>query len=261
MKQTFDLFFDYFAGQDHRIRRRDARVKLAWAAALFAAVLASGQIWMPLLVLVFSVAAMLALSIPTSLLLKRFLPPLGIALVILVVQALLVGDSAIHALDWGGYRIAIHREGLDLGAKMAARVMGAVATLLLLSAVTPAHELFRVLRWCRMPKLWVELAMLVYRYIFVLLDEVGDMTTAQQVRLGYCGARNSISSLGDLMGAVVIRSVEQSFRTHDAMVARGYTDEYPFHPMPALPRAERRSMVAGVAVIGLVFAAAEVLSR
>jgi cobalt/nickel transport system permease protein len=57
---------------------------------------------------------------------------------------------------------------------------------------------------------------------------------AQRVRLGYCGLKRSLNSLGVLSGVVIVKSLEQAQRTHEAMLARGYKGHTPFGPMPAL---------------------------
>ena len=69
----------------------------------------------------------------------------------------------------------------------------------------------------------MELALLVYRYIFVLLEEIITIKDAQKVRLGYCNWRQSLRSLGILGGSLILRAYDRAERVFEAMVARGYT--------------------------------------
>ena len=108
--------------------------------------------------------------------------------------------------------------------------------MLLFSLVTPAHRIFHALLWFRIPQGWVEIAMLMYRYIFSLLDDTADVAAAQRVRLGYNGTRRSLSSIGSLAGAVIIRSLDQAAHTHEAMSLRGYGGLIPFAPLPEMCR-------------------------
>lgn len=255
MMQPFDLFFDYFAMRDNALRRLDARVKMGTAAALFLAILSSTRPSLPAVVSVVSIVGLIALKIPTGLICRRFLSPLGAVLVIVAVQAVLIGQTPVFSISLGGWELAFKREGIEHGMLVGLRVWAGVSVLLLLSSVTPAHEIFQTLHWCRIPKVWLEIAMLIYRYLFVILDEASEMVTAQRVRLGYSGFRNSLLSMGGLMGAVVVRSVEQSLRTHEAMIARGYTGEFPFSPMTGMPRRLRFALLGaalGVAFVYLV---------
>ncbi|MBR9981055.1 MAG: cobalt ECF transporter T component CbiQ [Desulfatitalea sp.] len=253
MSGGFDLFFDYFARRDNRLRRFDPRVKMGVVAALFAAILLSTRPPLPAMVSVVALGSLLLIGIPLGLIGRRLLAPLGIVIALVLIQGLLVGETVLAAFPVAGWEVALHREGLVRGAGMALRVWGAFSVLLLFSAVTPAHEMFRALRWCRMPHLWVEIAMLVYRYIFVLLEEASEMVAAQRVRLGYAGFGNGLRSAGTLTGAVVVRAMEQSLRTHEAMVARGYTDVFPFGPLPPMGRRAWGALAGVVAVVGILY--------
>ncbi|MAF32660.1 MAG: cobalt ECF transporter T component CbiQ [Desulfobacterales bacterium] len=234
MSRGFHLFSDYFARRDNVLQRLDVRLKMGVAIALFAAILCSTRPVLPVSAWLLSIATMIALRIPRKIIFHRFLPSLGIVIVIMVLQALLIGKTPVFSVSLGDWVLTATREGIAQGTLTGSRVLGAVGTLLLLSSVTPAHEIFHTLHWCHMPKVWVEIAMLVYRYIFVLLDEATDMAAAQRVRLGYSSFRNSMSSTSGLIGAVIVRSMEQSFRTHEAMIARGYAGEYRFGGMDRL---------------------------
>lgn len=257
MRHTFNLFSDYFSRRDNRLRRLDVRVKLGLAVMSFAVVLGSTQPVLPLLVWMFSLSGMVILRIPVGIVVRRFLPSLMIALVILFVQSFLLGKTPVFSWTCGSWTLTVMREGLVVGFRIASHVLGAVGILLLLSSVTPAHELFLALRWCRLPAVWVEIAMLMYRYLFVCLDEASELVDAQRVRLGYAKLGTALSSAGGLIGAVLVRSIEQSFRTHEAMVARGYTGEYPFAVMPRMTRKSGFLLLAGVGIIGLIFVVAE----
>jgi len=52
--------------------------------------------------------------------------------------------------------------------------------------------------------------------------------------LATLGLERSLKSLGVLSGVVIVNSLEQAQRTHEAMLARGYKGHTPFGPMPAL---------------------------
>ena len=120
--------------------------------------------------------------------------------------------------------------------------------MLLLSACTPAYEVFHALRWFRVPKEWVETAILTYRYTFILLDLTSDIGAAQRLRLGYSRLDRSLASVSTLAGMVIIRAVDQALKTHEAMVLRGYRGQAVLGPMPAL-KALDLAMVTGIIAI------------
>jgi cobalt/nickel transport system permease protein len=88
---------------------------------------------------------------------------------------------------------------------------------------TPMNKLLLAATWFRVPKIFVELALLVYRYIFVLLEEIVTIKDAQRIRLGYHNWRRSMGSLGVLGGSLILRTYDRAERVFDAMIARGYS--------------------------------------
>jgi cobalt/nickel transport system permease protein len=225
MSLISELFSDIFAGEDNFLTRLDPRTKLLVGLFTLLCLLFTRNPWFPLLVLCLTVSAGVAIKIPTRLLLLRLTAPLGIALMLLILQSLLTGS----------------------------RVLASVSVLLLLGMVTPAHRLFHASRWMGMPKDWVEIALLMYRYIFVLLDLVADMMVAQRVRLGYSGVRRAWKSAGIVGGTVIVRSIDQAVHAHEAMRVRGYHGEMPFAALPVLPRREWITMGVAGTLLLLVF--------
>jgi cobalt/nickel transport system permease protein len=159
---------------------------------------------------------------------------LGIVLVVILLQSVLVGSTLLLNIPLFGWKIAVMREGALHGALLGTRVLGAVSALLLLSSTARAHQVFHALRWFGVPKCWVEVAMLMYRYIFMLLDQAADVMDAQRVRLGYSSLRRSLSSTGVLAGTVMKVAMDQGIRTYEAMELRGYKGYIPFGALPRI---------------------------
>ncbi len=219
----FDLFSDIFARKDNVFTRMDARAKLVIAFCTILAVIFSNRIWMPCLVFVVCVSAMLIIGIPWRIVLLRLATPMGIVLVLVVLQTFLTPGESIAEFSVLGVGLQASHEGLVRGSVLGSRVAGAVSVVLLLGSVTPAYNIFHGLRWFRVPEGWVEIALLVYRYTFTLLDQAADVAAAQKMRLGYSGVRRSLTSMGVLAGTVVTRSMDQAMRTYEAMSLRDTT--------------------------------------
>ncbi|MCY3024080.1 MAG: cobalt ECF transporter T component CbiQ [Planctomycetota bacterium] len=253
----FELFSDIMACRPNALTRVDARVKLVSGVAALVVVLFSTRLALPLAILAACLVAMLALRLPLRLTLLRLAAPLLVVLILMALQAFTQGSKPLFSLTVGGFRITATEEGTWRAALLGSRVLGGVSVMLLLSAVTPAHQLFHALRWCGVPKTWVEVALLMYRYIFVLLDEAGDVATAQRVRLGYATLSRSLSSLGVLSGIVIVRSLDQSARTHEAMTLRGYKGTMPLGPLPRLSRSDRLALLIAPLLMAGLFCLAE----
>ncbi len=232
----FDLFSDIFACRDNALTRLDPRIKIILASALILICITSETVIIPLFIFISSVLIMKAIRIPMRLLIMRFAAPFGMVLVLVVLQTFLTGKTTIWAWSFLGISFSATQEGLSRGIVLGSRVLGSVSVMFLLSSATPAYKIFHALRWFRIPESWVEIALLIYRYIFTLLDQTADTAAAQKVRLGYSNLRLSFASMGVLTGSVVTRSIDQAMRTHEAMTLRGYNGKFPFGPMYEVPR-------------------------
>ena len=234
MQPSFELFSDIFAYRDNILTRVDPRVKLVLAILAIVCVILSTCPAFPLAIFAAGLAGMLAIRMPARLILARLAAPLGIVLVVILLQSLFVGSTLLFSISLFGCKIAVMLEGALHGALLGTRVLGAVSVLLLLSSTARAHQIFHALRWFGVPKGWVEVAMLMYRYVFVLLDQAADVMDAQRVRLGYSSLRRSLSSTGVLAGTVMKVAMDQGIRTYEAMELRGYKGYMPFGALPRI---------------------------
>lgn len=236
MSLLSEIFSDLFARQGNPLTRLDPRTKLIVALGTLCAVIFSRTPGFPLAVFALCLATAIAVGVPKRLVALRLAAPLGIALMLLFLQSILTGTTPIWSSSALGMKISVTSEGFSGGMLLASRVLGGVSVMLLLSSVTPAHSIFRAMRALGAPQGWAEIAMLMYRYTFVLLDLTTEVVAAQKVRLGYAGLSRGLSSAGALAGTVILRAMDQAVSTNEAMRVRGYSGTIPFGPMPPLAR-------------------------
>jgi cobalt/nickel transport system permease protein len=253
MHRTLEILSDACAFDENVLTRADARVKLALALAAIAAVLLSASVVLPLAMFGACVVASLAIRVPGRPLAARVAGPLGIAAVMCLLKALLGGGTPWVRVPLGSWESVLSREGVSEGLLVGSRIMGSVSVLVLLGSVTPAYKVFGALRWARLPEGLVEVAMLMYRYIFTLLGQLADVHGAQRLRLGYAGFRRSLASAGRLMGVAILRSLDQADRTYEAMRARGYHGALPMAAPGPLRLADGLALAAGLAVLAAGF--------
>jgi cobalt/nickel transport system permease protein len=237
--------------------RGDPRVKLIGALSVVLAVVLSTQIVFPLLVLAVFAATLVALRAPLRATAHRLAAPLGVTAAVVVLQAFMTGTTPLVSLPLGPWALTATQEGLWEGLLIGSRVMASVSVLVVLSMCASAAELFAVLRWAKLPRTWIEIAMLMHRYIFTLFERAAAAVSAQKVRLGYGTLRRSLASLGSLAGIVALSSIDQAERTHEAMIVRGFQGTLPIAPLPAMRKKDLLVLAAGVAVIVLAYTLAE----
>ena len=95
-------------------------------------------------------------------------------------------------------------------------------TMVLLSNVTPFAELLRVLKRAHVPTLLVTTLALMYRYIFVLIDEVERMKRARMSRTFRRTRVHVWKTLATVIGQLFVRATERAERIYAAMCARGW---------------------------------------
>lgn len=228
----FELFTDIFTFRDNPLRRIDPRVKFLVALSAILAVVTSRGPLFPALILALSLAGMAFVELPVRFILFRLLAPLGTVFVLVILKSLFDGATPLLGVQLLGWHVVFMKEGFLSGMVLGLRVLGSVSVIILLSSVMASHQIFRTLAWLRVPQGWLEVAMMMYRYTFVLMESVAGVMAAQWVRLGYWGLGRSLKSLGVLSGAVFVQSLKQAQKTHEAMMARGYQGRMPFGPMP-----------------------------
>ena len=157
----------------------------------------------------------------------------------------------------GRWRWGITAENLRLGVLVFCKAMGAVAAMYFLSLNTPMTDLTMALERLHVPKLFVELMELIYRFIFLLAGEAGRIKVAQESRLGYRGFRRSMHSMGELLSTVFVRSLHRGNRVYSALESRGYTGSLTTLPGQYTPGRWLYGLAAATAACQLLILFAE----
>jgi len=157
---------------------------------------------------------------------------------------------------WSLGPLTVHAAGLVVLATVTIKATIGVAAGVLLTATTTFPDIVRGLEAMRAPRLLVLVATLMYRYLFVVADEVRRMGVALSARSGRPRSVLRSGVLGRLATALFLRSYARGERVHLAMLARGYDGALP-RPYPL---SLRRVDMAFVAVIASLLLPARVLA-
>jgi cobalt/nickel transport system permease protein len=155
--------------------------------------------------------------------------------------------AALPLVGSGDWQLILYSGGLERGLELAARIVGGMAVLLFFALSTPLPELMRAARYFRCPAVLVELTLIMYRYIFLLLEEGVRIRVAQKARLGFAGNRVSLRSTGILGGMLILRTFDRAERSFAAMRCRGYRGA-----LTGVAPGALRSQDWGTLLVGLV---------
>jgi len=172
---------------------------------------------------------------------ELFVVPLWFAIMSVAGIILISGG---HDLFWRwdilpAFSLSITRDSINQGVFVFCRVLGGMSAICFISLTTPMTDIFTVFRRCKVPEAMIDLMMIIYRTIFILMDQVVQVYHAQVMRLGYSTWRESLNSFASLCGAVFISSWDAGEDLIRAMDARCYDGKFALmgetHPVEKLP--------------------------
>jgi cobalt/nickel transport system permease protein len=198
-------FLDHYSRSDSPLHRAPAALKLAAAVALVVALLvvpAGAWLYLGVAAALLLVLAMVS-RIPWKFLIRR----------LVLLELFVVGVALMALFQPGGWRLC-----LFLLAKCALCLLA----MMLLSNTTPFAEILRVLKAARMPGLLVTTLSLMYRDLFVLVDEAQRMRRARMSRTFTPQKTGVWRARATVLSQLFIRSSERAERIYGAMCARGW---------------------------------------
>lgn len=98
----------------------------------------------------------------------------------------------------------------------------AVQMVLILIMSSGFYQMCRGLALMKVPGLFITQLILLYRYIFVLIEEAITMDRARKSR-NYGRDKYSLKMWGAFVGQLLLRSIKRAERIHQAMLSRGFT--------------------------------------
>lgn len=163
--------------------------------------------------------------LPLFYVLKRSLVVIPFVVVIAIfIPFLKQGEIAGSFKVWN-LNFSVTYSGLLILWNVFIKAIISVLSMILLSSTTKMPDLLKGLQQLGTPKVMVMIISFMYRYIFVLMDEIMRMKLARDSR-NFGGKRLwQIKTVGHMIGALFVRSYERGERIFSAMQARGYDGE------------------------------------
>jgi cobalt/nickel transport system permease protein len=220
-------FLDRYSDGDSVVHRLDPRTKfIATLLLIIALVLTVPGRWTVYAAYFVLIAVLILLSrVPVLYILKRSLVIIPFVIVIAVFIPFFKGGDILAGFSIGSWHITVSRQGLQLLGAVAAKSWLSVLSVILLVSTTKMTDLLYSLEQLRLPRVMVMTLSFMYRYIFILTDEVLRMKQARDSRSVGGSRMFHIRTVGRMAGTLFIRSYERGERVYTAMAARGYDGE------------------------------------
>ncbi len=179
--------------------------------------------------------------------LLRLSVPFGVAWLVLLSLMFTTGHTVLGTARLGQVALHVYREGALLGFLIMLRILAAVSLAMLLSFSTPMGDILATLRLLKAPGLILDLADMIYRYVFLIEETAVTMRKAQRARGGEgLSWRRQARDMGIVAGNLLIKAFDRSLRIYKAMLARGYDEDAKASPYYTGP-VPFRDLLAGAA--------------
>jgi len=132
----------------------------------------------------------------------------------------------------GGYNLglgglSVSRSGLWVLWNVVIKSCLGVFSVILLSSTTTFPQLIKGMEKLGSPKIFTMLASFMYRYSFILIDEVYRMKRAKDSRSFGGRWLRQTEVIGHMIGTLFLRSYHRGERVYLAMLSRGYQGTMP----------------------------------
>jgi cobalt ECF transporter T component CbiQ len=226
MRQS--MFSEAVAARDGLLQGLDARVKVM---ALLVLLITTALMHNPV-VLVGLYAVCLLIAVASRLSLRFFVArvwlfiPIFTGIVVLPATFSFIthGNIVVPLGSWFGTRVGLTQQGLTAAGLIVLRVATSISLVVLVTITTPWPRLLAALRALLVPRMFILVIGMAYRYLFHLLGSVSDMFTARKARtVGTEGnTRRDRAFVAASAGALFGKAHALSEEVHMAMVSRGY---------------------------------------
>jgi len=217
-------FIDQYSDRDSFIHRLDPRTKLITTLVFILAVaLTLPNRWQAFALYFLLIATLFFLSkLPIFYVLKRSLVIMPFVLLIAIFIPFFKEGEVVGSYNIWLWQVSVTYNGLQVLVNIVIKAWLSILSLILLTSTTKLANLLKGLEQLRMPRVMVMILSFMYRYIFVLVDEVMRMKQARDSR-NFGGKRLwQIRTVGNMIGTLFIRSYERGERVYAAMLTRGF---------------------------------------
>lgn len=248
------------------IHSLDGRVKLPLVILYVLTVSLTPPGGWPTFILLFALLLSVELwsDVPYPIYLRRSL----IALPFALAAVPLLFTTPGHVLLTLPFQLSLTSQGLSWFLSVLLKSWLSVQAVLLLTATTPFPHILTSLRAIKIPRLLVSIFSLMWRYLFVMVEEVQRMLRARSSRSAVLPGYRAGGSLawrargtGAMAGTLLLRSLDRSDRIYSAMLARGYDGEVRSLAHPPLKRSAWLVLGTGTLFLLLILALSALFYR
>ncbi len=126
------------------------------------------------------------------------------------------------------YFLTVNAQGAKKAIRLFFTSAASLSSMYFLSFTTPVNDVVYVLKTIKCPKEITELFMLIYRFIFIVLNMAHSIITAQNCRMAQRTFKTRINAMALMLSSVFVLSYNKSLFMYNAMLSRCYSGDINF---------------------------------
>lgn len=255
-------FLDSYRPRESLVHSLDPRIKLVFTLVFIVttALIPAGAWPVYILLIAVIVSIEVISSLGVGFVLKRSLAALPFMLAALPIIFTAPGVE-LASFSMGSWTITISQPGLERFISIGLKSWISIQAAIVLTASTPFPDLLVAMRAIRIPPIIVAVVGLMWRYLFVLVDEAIRLNQARASRSGHPReAQGKVAGgivwrarvTGGMVGTLFLRAFERSDRIYMAMLSRGYDGEMRSLPFPPLRSLDWVILISGLGLCAIL---------
>jgi cobalt ECF transporter T component CbiQ len=186
---------------------------------------------------------------PPALMLKLFIIAQIFIIFGVFIFAIVTPGETVAEVPLLIFTLNITAEGVSFALLLYARATAALLLMFSFAMSTPIPHMANALNKLRLPDVFVEMTVLIYRYTFLLMESAEKMHLAAECKFGYSGYKRSMKTTAKLAAGVFLRSLDTAEKGQITLQCRNYRGEF-----KSLSEYEEKSKVPTVFCVSMVFA-------
>ncbi|MBC6695887.1 cobalt ECF transporter T component CbiQ [Terrisporobacter mayombei] len=144
--------------------------------------------------------------------LKDYIRFIKIPLIFLIISIFMIlfsftqsKELLLYSMKIGSLYIGISNESINIALHLLFRALSCLTCIYFVMLTTPFNQIIFILKKMHLPDTFLEISILMYRFIFIFLEEVADIKKSQELKFGYINLKNAYQSFGLLVNMLFKR--------------------------------------------------------
>lgn len=222
----------------NRLRLLSPMWKCGFAAVLFLLAYLTGPILQTSILLWMLLWTIVYAGVPIKLYIRLMgasclLYVLSLPALLLEFRSVAAGREILNGwllLETTRFQIYIPHSAWGMVVDAIVQILACMACMFFVTLTTPFPELLQVLKRLRMPQIVIELIVIMYRFIFLLLETSKSLLLAQRSRGGQSGFWGRLRDTAVLIVRLFGKTIQRYRKLSYGLIARGFTDSIVLAP-------------------------------